>query len=135
MPVVVAAFGTIPGQLDSATAADYNQHFADIFDAYPDTLFVVPSGNEGNDNDDLPVYPCSTADTASGESPPNLICVGSTNQTDRPVCSGNVGKHSVDLFAPGAVIWSTVRGGVPRTPRRRAAPRRPRRSSRASPRS
>ena len=60
--VAVAAVGTWPGQIDAEKAAGYNELFADLFRAYPDTLFVVPSGNEGNDNDDLPVYPCSTVD-------------------------------------------------------------------------
>lgn len=111
-PIAVAAFGTFPGRLDDATEAHYNDLFASIFTAYEETLFVVPAGNEGNNNDQLPVYPCSTIDPDTGEAPKNLVCVGATGYQDQPVCAGNVGKRSVDLFAPGVNIWSTVRGGT-----------------------
>jgi hypothetical protein len=108
-PIVVAAFGTVPGRLAPAVAADYNARFLKVFQEHEDTLFVVPAGNEGNDNDKLPVYPCNTTDPA-GEAPPNLICVGATNQNDLAMCYGNVGAKSVDLFAPGAAIFSLARG-------------------------
>jgi subtilisin family serine protease len=111
-PIAVAAFGTFPGRLDAATEARYNELFASIFSAYGETLFVVPAGNEGNNHDQLPVYPCSTVDPDTGEAPKNLVCVGATGYEDQPVCAGNVGKRSVDLFAPGVNIWSTVRGGT-----------------------
>jgi subtilisin family serine protease len=108
--VVVAAFGTNPGRLAPAVAAEYNARFLALFKRHEGALFVVPAGNEGNDNDKLPVYPCNTTDPATGEAPPNLICVGATNDTDFPMCYGNVGARSVDLFAPGALIYSIARG-------------------------
>ena len=86
------------GQIDAAKAADYNQAFAELFRAYPDTLFVVAAGNEGNDNDVLPVYPCSTVDPAitTGDIP-NLVCVGMARRRGRPATaratSAGIGRH------------------------------------------
>jgi hypothetical protein len=107
LPIVVASFGTDPW-LDAAHKAAVNAQLADVFERWDETLFIAAAGNEGNDNDQLPVYPCST--TRNGEKPPNLLCVGMTDSSDSPVCWGNVGEHSVDLFAPGLRIYSTVRG-------------------------
>ena len=100
--IVTASFATDPW-LSAAEGADVRAAFVDLIGRYPDTLFVVPAGNEGNDDDARPVYPCSTpAD--------NLICVGTSDTQDAPTCWGNVGERSVDLFAPGVGIYSTVRG-------------------------
>jgi subtilisin family serine protease len=107
--VALAAVGSWPGQISAAKAAEYNELFARVFREHPDTLFVVPSGNEGNNNDVLPVYPCSTLD--AGQDVPNLLCVGGTTPNDQAMCAGNVGKLSVDVFAPGTSIYGTVRGG------------------------
>ncbi len=76
-------------------------------DEFPETLYVVAAGNRGADIDapGKAVYPCSN-------DAPNIICVGMTDTEDRPVCWGNVGKTSVDLFAPGLNVTSTVRGSV-----------------------
>lgn len=116
IPIVSASFATDP--LDRRTAAEREQIEAalkSVIEGYPNTLFVVEAGNEGADLDSeqLPVYPC----TLDSE---NILCVGMTGQlmppatqagfTDAPVCWGNVGERSVDIFAPGANVWSTVRG-------------------------
>jgi subtilisin family serine protease len=45
---------------------------------------------------------------SNGAEPDNLVCVGMTNLEDAPVCWGNVGQTSVDVFAPGVEMWSTV---------------------------
>jgi subtilisin family serine protease len=110
IPIVSASFASDPL---AGPNADTNQDFVDLFDRYPNTLFVVAAGNEGNDNDDPahPVYPCSTRRTGSVPEIPNLICVGMTDNADKPGCMGNTGQSSVDLFAPGLAILSTVRGG------------------------
>jgi subtilisin family serine protease len=110
VPIVTASFGSDP--LDGPNAKT-NQQFVDVFDRFPNTLFVVAAGNEGNDNDDPahPVYPCSTRRPGANPEIPNLLCVGMTDNRDNPACSGNVGQSSVDLFAPGVSILSTVRGG------------------------
>jgi subtilisin family serine protease len=109
--IVSASFGSDP----NAVNPDMNQAFLDVFDAHPDTLFVVAAGNEGDNVDDPahPVYPCSTRRPGppSQQEVGNLICVGMTDFADRPVCWSNVGAASVDVFAPGINILTTVRGG------------------------
>ncbi len=100
--IVTGSFGTNPW-VPANDGAIYRGLFEQVFARYPGKLFVVAAGNEGNDNDALPVYPCS-AQAA------NLICVGMSDSADSPACWGNVGEHSVDLFAPGVSIYSTVRG-------------------------
>jgi hypothetical protein len=112
IPIVTASFGTEPMQRDAAL----NATFADIFTRFPNTLFVVAAGNEGadldaNDGRDS-VYPCSTT-RATGDDIPNLLGVGMTDVRDDTACWGNVGQTSVDLFAPGVAIYSTVRGVNP----------------------
>jgi subtilisin family serine protease len=106
VPIVSASFGTDPW-LGPDRAAEINAAFAKVFADHPDTLYVVAAGNEGNDNDERPVYPCNTLDATRTE-PANLVCVGETNQRDELVCSGNVGAGSVDVYAPGVNILSTA---------------------------
>ncbi|MBE2317562.1 S8 family serine peptidase [Solirubrobacter sp. CPCC 204708] len=114
LPIAVVSLATdplLPVSEQEKTAEELEAAFADS----PDTLFVVAAGNHGNDND-VPgrqVYPCSSE-------APNVVCVGMTGDpvtsvpggvyTDAPVCWGNVGATSVDLFAPGLAISSTARG-------------------------
>jgi hypothetical protein len=109
IPIVTASFGTVSLKPDP----ELNQLFVDLFDAYPNTLFVVAAGNEGADVDTEPVYPCSTKRPGTDPDIANLICVGMTDVKDNPACWGNVGQTSVDLFAPGVAIYSTVRGSNP----------------------
>ena len=66
---------------------------------YPDTLYVVAAGNEGNDNDDLAGLPVQHA--AAATTPPNIICVGMTDSDGRAGVLGQRRAASVDLFAPG----------------------------------
>ena len=60
-----------------------NQAFLDVFDAHPNTLFVVAAGNEGANVDDPahPVYPCSTRRPGppAQQEVSNLLCVGMTD--------------------------------------------------------
>jgi thermitase len=108
IPIVTASFATDP-LLPAGRKADLNNLINVVLQDHPHTLYVVAAGNEGNDNDALPVYPCNTLLPGRVE-PDNLVCVGMTNRSDTPVCWGNVGQTSVDLFAPGTEIFSTVSG-------------------------
>jgi thermitase len=94
IPIVSASLGG---------PADGNRLLADTIARYPNTLFVVAAGNDGSDNDALPTDPCNV--TAA-----NVVCVGASDAHDAPACFSNVGHASVDLFAPGAGIVSTVPG-------------------------
>src|SRR6185503_16944899 len=62
------------------------------------------------DNGDRPVYPCDTHGP-EGVDPPNIVCVGMTDRSDAPDCQSNVGG-SVDLYAPGRQIFSTVKNSA-----------------------
>jgi hypothetical protein len=105
-PIVSASLASDP-LLDAGRKAEINTAFAAVLADHPNTLYVVAAGNEGNDNDVNPVYPCNTLD-AQGIDPGNLVCVGMTNADDVPVCSGNVGERSIDVYAPGTHILSTA---------------------------
>lgn len=69
-------------------------------------LFVTAAGNTGNNNDELSVrrYPC-------GYDRPNELCVTASNNNDTLPSWANYGPHTVDLAAPGASIYSTLREG------------------------
>lgn len=115
LPIAVLSLATSP-LLAKASKDDISAKLDAAFAYASSTLFVVAAGNTGNDND-VPgkeVYPCSS--TAA-----NVLCVGMTGEatdrsaapyTDAPVCWGNVGEESVDLFAPGLGIYSTVRSNA-----------------------
>ena len=81
----------------------------DAIAAHPDTLYVVAAGNGGadhiGDDDDVVTgnYPCSYPEA-------NIICVGATDDTDARATFSNYGATTVDLFAPGVGILSTVPG-------------------------
>ena len=64
-------------------------------------LFVAAAGNNGSNNDDVPVYPASYAMD-------NVIAVMATNSNDRPALSTNYGPKSVDLAEPGEDVLSTL---------------------------
>jgi subtilisin family serine protease len=67
-------------------------------------LFVAAAANQADDNDVSPVYP------ASFDSP-NIISVAATDANDRLASFSNWGATSVDLAAPGLMVWSTWAGG------------------------
>jgi subtilisin-like proprotein convertase family protein len=66
-------------------------------------LFVASAGNDGSDNDSSPHYP-------SSYEAPNVMAVGSTDHNDNRSSFSNYGATSVDLFAPGSSILSTLPG-------------------------
>ena len=64
-------------------------------------VFVAAAGNESQNTDVVPNYP-------SGYDVPTIVSVGATDQNDLPSWFTNYGASSVDLFAPGENIVSTV---------------------------
>ena len=83
----------------------YSQALRDAIEA-SGILFIAAAGNSGEDNDVTPHYP-SSYDCS------NVISVAASMQNDKPcdypgwwgTCYG---ETSVDLFAPGGYIFSTV---------------------------
>jgi subtilisin family serine protease len=71
---------------------------------HPNTLYVVAAGNDGTDNDLTGQYPCAYEE-------PNVVCVGASTEADGMASFSNWGATTVDLFAPGVAIRSTLRGG------------------------
>jgi len=67
-------------------------------------LFVAAAGNTGSSNDAFPQFPASYPDA-------NVISVGATGRSDERAGFSNFGHSTVDLFAPGVQILSTLRGG------------------------
>ena len=59
IPIVIGVVRA-PTRCAGRTSADVDQPSPTSSTRYPDTLFVVAAGNEGNDNDERPVYPCNT---------------------------------------------------------------------------
>jgi cell wall-associated protease len=75
-------------------------------------LLVHAAGNDGNNNDSTDNFP--NPDFSDHTHPANFVTVGaSSNGKQGPKIAGfsNYGKNSVDLFAPGVQIYSTVPGG------------------------
>jgi len=66
-------------------------------------LFVCAAGNESTDTDAIPNYP-------SGYEVSNVISVGAMTKLNFPAGFSNFGRRSVDLFAPGDDIVSTLPG-------------------------
>ncbi|MCH6259210.1 S8 family serine peptidase [Puniceicoccaceae bacterium K14] len=62
-------------------------------------VFVAASGNDGRNTNNRPNYP-------SSYNLPNVISVGSIDQTGEVSSFSNRGSKSVDLFAPGGEILS-----------------------------
>ncbi len=83
----------IASEKDSLTAA-----------AAKGALIVCAAGNDGRNTDTHPEYPaCYTIDA--------IISVANSNRQDLLDSSSNYGAASVDLAAPGTVIYSTYMGG------------------------
>lgn len=67
--------------------------------------FVAAAGNSASNNDLVPNYP-SSYDVS------NVISVAASTSTDTLAAFTNYGATSVDLAAPGTLIYSTVLGGA-----------------------
>ena len=93
---------------DSAvfSGTTFSQAFSDELDklAGNGVLFVTAAGNNRNNNDATPKYPCSYRKA-------NELCVAATEQHDRLASFSNWGATTVDLAAPCNNVLTTVRGG------------------------
>jgi subtilisin family serine protease len=67
--------------------------------------FVASAGNNASSNDVLPRYP-------SSYDVPNVISVAASDSNDTLSSFSNYGPTSVDLAAPGSLIYSTLSGGT-----------------------
>jgi subtilase family protein len=65
-----------------------------------DVLFVAAGGNEGTNNDDLPIWPANF-------NLPNVISVMATDRHDNRPSFSNYGPSTVHIAAPGVGILST----------------------------
>ncbi|MET3878190.1 S8 family peptidase [Chitinophaga sp. OAE865] len=75
-------------------------------------LLVHAAGNDGSNNDSVANYP--NPNYLDGTVATNVITVGAGNTglgNDKVAPFSNYGKKSVDLFAPGVQIYSTIPGG------------------------
>jgi thermitase len=87
---------------------------ADAIASHPNTLYVIAAGNGGtdgvgDDNDSVPTYPCASVDDHNLPLA-NVVCVGASDEFDGITDFSNFGHATVDLFAPGQDIYSTVLG-------------------------
>lgn len=67
-------------------------------------IFVAAAGNESKDNDASPTYPASYPLD-------NIVAVAATTRSDTLADYSNYGATTVDLAAPGSVIYSTGHSG------------------------
>ena len=77
-----------------------------------DVLIVHAAGNNGENYDVLPAYP--SAQFTDGSEARNVITVGNSTEKlgpNLPAQSSNYGLKTVDVFAPGTDILSTLPGG------------------------
>ena len=89
--------------VNASLGGPWTQVLEDAIAAHPDTLYVVAAGNAATNDDAAPTYPCAYPEA-------NIVCVGATDDTDAPASFSNYGATTVDLFAPGVGILSTVPG-------------------------
>lgn len=83
----------------------------DAIAANPGTLYVISAGNDAQNNDSVPHYPCNYNPLAEGKGAiDNVICVAATDQADGLASFSDWGATSVDLGAPGTEILSTYPG-------------------------
>jgi subtilisin family serine protease len=97
----------------STGSSDNDVAFRDAIKAAGDAglLFVTSAGNDSNDNDSNPFYPCSfsRADTNNPDPPTNILCVAATENFYGDLASfSNYGANTVNLGAPGVGVLSTV---------------------------
>jgi subtilisin family serine protease len=87
----------------------FNAAVRDAFAANPGTLFVISAGNDAEDNELVPHYPCGYDPSTSGipGAIDNIVCVAATDQADQLADFSDWGARSVDLAAPGTEILST----------------------------
>lgn len=77
-----------------------NPILEDVMASSP-TLHVCAAGNAKQDNEIAPSYPASY-------DLPNVISVAASTRRDSHLFFSNWGTESVDVHAPGAIVWSTM---------------------------
>jgi hypothetical protein len=93
----------------SMGATDKTQGYSDLeYDALSyansqNVLVVTSAGNDDSDNDVSDQYPANY-------DLPNIITVAATDNEDKLLRGSNYGATTVDLGAPGEMIWSTIPG-------------------------
>lgn len=99
-------------QILNLSAGGYDEDDTPLYETIQNYsgLFVCAAGNYNMDNDVNNFYPSSYSRSLH-----NLISVGASNREDKkwfiadsPGYATNYGQQTVDLFAPGASIYSTV---------------------------
>jgi subtilisin family serine protease len=86
----------------------YRPAAANAIATNPGTLYVVSAGNDAENNDTNPHYPCNYDPPAEDKGlVDNVICVAATDQADRLAWFSDWGARSVDLGAPGTETLST----------------------------
>lgn len=117
--VVNMSFGTLPSDDPRDPTKNFDRDLYDAISRYPSILFVAASGNEGNNNDELPIYPAcfnrpnAVYDPTSQEwvtlsALSNVISVAALAPDGSMASFSNFGPESVNLAAPGEGILSTV---------------------------
>jgi subtilisin family serine protease len=92
--------------VNASLGGGYSDAIQDAIASHPNTLYVVAAGNDGADADtDHDAYPCALPQD-------NLICVGASDNRDQVAGFSNYGDTTVDLFAPGVRIYSTLKDGT-----------------------
>lgn len=81
-------------------SSQYNQALYDTMKASP-ALHVCAAGNDGANNDVVPVYPAAFQ-------MPNLITVAAGDEQGQLTSFSNYGSQSVHIAAPGNKIYSTL---------------------------
>ena len=81
-----------------------NLRSAIAYAAAHDVLVVAAAGNDAANRDSSPMYPASLTD-------PNIVTVGNSTAADRISSSSAYGATSVDLFAPGDLVFTTWNDG------------------------
>lgn len=96
--IPIVTLSLVLGSNDPAVAA--------AIAAAPDTLFIVPAGNDGLDLDSsaTSVHPCV-------DPSPNVVCVAASTPDGRLTGDSNRGTTSVDVAAPGTGLAATSIGG------------------------
>ena len=84
------------------------ESFKSVFEAVPNIFFVIAAGNIATstpqpDNDQTAVYPSQLTKDLD-----NVISVANTTSSDELSSTSHYGATSVDIAAPGTVIYSTI---------------------------
>ena len=72
-----------------------------------DILFVAAAGNAAEDNDVVPQFPANYSTSNSG-----VIAVAAINSDGTLSTFSNYGSNSVQIAAPGHLVWSTIISGL-----------------------